>query len=174
MPLFTNLLVSGLDHGALERKRINDSNFLTSSIVQEVIEYDQSEDYINYSNTYLVDFISISRVYDSISERLKDEFEKNNISSGVYKTSFDLISLLPESILLKLELENIYPTNYGTIVLDWEDLVSNDEFSLEIGKDCLGYFSEFEGKDTVNVEEVKFSPEEVNILHNKIEHFYKR
>ncbi|WP_370425329.1 hypothetical protein [Tenacibaculum dicentrarchi] len=174
MPLFVNLLVSGLDYNSLERKRINDSSFLTSSLVEEVVKYNQSEDYIKSSDTYLVDFLSVSNVYDSILEKLKEEFEENNISSSVYKTSFDVISLLPESILLKLEKENIYSTNYGTIVLDWEDLLSNDEFSLEVGNDCLGYFSEFEGKDTVNVEEVKFSSEEVNLLHKKIEDFYKR
>ncbi len=172
--LLTNLLLSGLDYNAVERGRIINSNFLMPNLVEEVVSYEDSDSFLETNNTYLFHFDSISSVYQTISSKLKEEFEKSNISSDVYKTSFDLISLLPESILFKLAEDNVYPTNYGTIVLDWEDNESNDEFSLEIGKDCFGYFSEFDGKDTINVEEVAFSSKEVSELHKKIEEFYQR
>jgi hypothetical protein len=172
--LLTNLLLSGLDYNAVDRGRIINSNFLKPNLVEELVNYEENDSFLETNNTYLFNFNSISGVYQTISLKLKEEFEKNNISSDVYKTSYDLISLLPESILFKLEVDNVYPTNYGTVVLDWEDDKSNDEFSLEIGNDCFGYFSEFDGKDTINVEEVPFSSEEVNELHKKIEEFYQR
>lgn len=172
--LLTNLLISGLDFNTVERKRIINSNFLTSNQVEEVVYYEDNESYLENQNTYLIDFNSISSVYQTLSLKLKEEFEKHTISSDVYKTAYDLISLLPETVLLKLNENNLYPTNYGTIVLDWEDEKSNDEFSLEVGNNCFGYFSEFEGKDTINVEEVTFTPEEVNKLHKGIEEFYQR
>jgi hypothetical protein len=172
--LLTNLLISGFDYNSVERERVINSNFLTSNLVEEVVYYKENESSFERQNTYLFDFNSISSVYQTISLKLKEEFEKNNISSDVYKTSYDLISLLPESILFKLKEDDLYPTNYGTLVLDWEDEKSNDEFSLEVGNNCFGYFSEFDGKDTINVEEVAFSTEEVNELHKKIEEFYQR
>lgn len=172
--LLTNLLISGLDFNTVERKRIMNSNFLTSSQVEEVIYYEDNESYLENQNTFLIDFNSVSNVYQTLSLKLKEEFEKKSISSDVYKTSYDLISLLPESVLFKLNEDNLYPTNYGTVVFDWEDEKSNDEFSLEVGNNCFGYFSEFDGKDTINVEEVAFTPEEVNELHKKIEEFYQR
>ena len=142
--LLTNLLISGFDYNSVERERVINSNFLTSNLVEEVVYYEENESSFESKNTYLFDFNSISSVYQTISLKLKEEFEKNNISSDVYKTSYDLISLLPESVLFKLNEENLYPTNYGTLVLDWEDEKSNDEFSLEVGNNCFGYFSEFD------------------------------
>lgn len=41
-------------------------------------------------------------------------------------------------------------SNYGTIIIDIEDL--GNIFSLEIGKDSIGYFSEFKG-NTLHFEE---------------------
>ena len=65
-------------------------------------------------------------------------------------------------------------TDYGTIIFDWEDPNSSDEFSLEVGNNCFGYFSELEGKDVVNVQEVKSIPKEINRLSVKIQEFYAR
>lgn len=172
--LLTNLLLSGLDFNTIKRKRIINSNFLTSNQVEEVIYYEDYESNLENQNTFLIDFNSVSNVYQNLSLKLKEEFEKHSISSNVYKTSYDLICLLPESVLFKLNEDNLYPTNYGTIVFDWEDENSDDEFSLEVGNNCFGYFSELDGKDIINVEEVAFTPEEVNELHKKIEEFYQR
>lgn len=172
--LLTNLLLSGLDYNTAEKNRIINSNFLKPNLIEEIVTYEETDNFTETKNTYLFDFKGIKDVYQKISSILKDEFEKGSISSNVYKTSFDLVSLLPESVLIKLEDENVYPTNYGTIVFDWEDNNSNDEFSLEIGNSCFGYFSEFNGKDTINVEEVEFDYQEVNMLHKRIEEFYQR
>lgn len=172
--LLANLILGGLDYNAVDRDRISNSNFLKPSLVEEVINYEESESLLETKSTYLFEFKGISSVYRTISLKLKEEFEKGSISSDVYKTSYNLISYLPESILFKLESDNVYPTNYGTVVLDWQDDKSLDEFSLEIGNSCFGYFSELDGKDVINVEEVSFSFEEVNELHNRIEEFYQR
>lgn len=172
--LLTNLLLGGLDYNIAEKGRIINSNFLIPNLIEEIVTHEESDSFIETKNIYLFEFKGIRDVYQNISTILKEEFENGSISSDVYKTSFDLVSLLPESVLIKLEEENIYPTNYGTIVFDWEDSNSNDEFSLEIGNSCFGYFSEFNGKDTINVEEVEFHSQEVNILHERIEKFYQR
>lgn len=171
--LVTSLLLSGLDYNAVGRSQTIKSNFSNPYLVEEVVSYKGIDDFLEAKNSYLLDFNSISDIYQTISLKLKDEFEKNSISADVYKTSYDLISLLPESILFRLREDNVYPTNYGTVVLDWEDDNSNDEFSLEIGNSCFGYFSERDGKDMINVEEVDFNSQEVSNLHKRIEEFYQ-
>mgnify|MGYP003591351189 CR=1 FL=1 len=176
--ILSSFLLSGLDYQADKREKLKNRNFLIPSFSAEVLvsesEFEIDENIAEYSNCFLFDYIGISSIYKSVISKLKNEYEKNSISSNVYKTSYDLINLLPESVLYKLNLDNVYASKYGTLILDWEDNDSSDEFSLEIGNDCFGYFSEFKGKDSVNVEEVKYSIENVDSLHKDMEDFFNR
>lgn len=127
------------------------------------------------STFYLLETSAQNDIYRSITIKLNSQFENKEISSNVYKTSFDVIQSLPESIIRKINLEDIYSTEYGTIVLDWQSFKknSNDEFSLEIGNNCMGYFYENDGEDMLNIQEVKTTDEEINILHKNIEAFFQ-
>ena len=53
--------------------------------------------------------------------------------------SLQIINFLSPSILYYLDSENIYPTKFGTIIMDWE-FSNNNLLSLEIAKKSIGYF----------------------------------
>ena len=55
---------------------------------------------------------------------------------------FIIESIATEDILLEnLELDNITPTSYGTIVFDWE--IDKNIVSVEIGDTKIGFFTDF-------------------------------
>ena len=175
MSLISTLFVtSGFDYNIDNRNRISTSSLLTSPIMEEVREFQINETVLNTQSAFLLDYISSSNIYSLIANILKDSFDSHKIRSNVYKTAFDIVNRLPESVLSKIDTEDIYPTNYGTIVLDWNYNNSDDEFSLEIGDSCFGYFSEYDGSDIVRVDEVEFSTQNISQLHSDIEEFYKR
>jgi hypothetical protein len=56
--------------------------------------------------------------------------------------SIALLKNLPEKYQDTLSIDEIIPTHYGTIILDWYN--SKEELvSLEVGKTKVGYFTEF-------------------------------
>jgi len=84
-----------------------------------------------------------------------------NVSAEVLNQSIKVLESLYPSFYEKLSDNDIYPSNYGTIIFDWEK--SADEiFSLEIGKNSLGYFIE---KNEVDEKQV----ESLSLDNNKFE-----
>ena len=176
MPILENLLLSGFDYSVTEKKRILPTNLLGKNRIENVRDFDENKNQFNFfaDDVLLIDFSDNESIYSKVEKKLKISFDDNLISANVYKTSFNLINEIPESVLFLLDFDNIYPTKYGTLVLDWGIENSTDEFSLEIGNECFGYFYELNGKDIANVQEVKFNYKEVNNLYTKIEDFYKK
>lgn len=176
---YGSLFLSSFDFTAVEKKRIRSNSLLNPPYFNSVVitepEKNKWEEELSSElpNIYLSNYESLS-VYKPITNQLKNEFEKKHISQNVYKTSFNIINSLSESVLFKLSLDNIYPSKYGTLILDWEDENSNDEFSLEIGNNCFGYFSELNGKDTFNIDEAEYNKENINLLQKRIQEFFNR
>lgn len=176
---YGSLFLSSFDYTAVEKNRIRSNSLLNPPYFNSVTitepEKNKREDLSSeLYNIYLSKYEGLSSIYKPITDQLENEFEKKNISQNVYKTSFDIINSLSESILFKLSLDNIYPSKYGTLILDWEDENSNDEFSLEIGNNCFGYFSELNGKDTFNIDEAEYNQENINLLQKRIQEFFNR
>jgi|LakWasMe91_HOW11_FD_contig_61_751339_length_1875_multi_6_in_0_out_0_2 hypothetical protein len=93
---------------------------------------------------------------------LKDDWNgmgSKKISSEVLNNSINVIGAIPPSVLYYLKPDNIYPSKYGTIILDWEFGNKDNCLSLEIAKNSIGYFVEVDGNDSKQVEELSTAPE---------------
>ena len=120
--------------------------------------------------SYLLDYQN--NTIHKIELKISSIFDQGKISQEVYQTSVDILQNLPESVLLKIDLENLYETDYGTLVIDWQLTSKDNEFSLEIGNKCMGYFSELSNGSNFIVDEVNSSTEEIITLNSSIENFY--
>jgi len=76
------------------------------------------------------------------------------ISPQVYNNAILVLDNLYPSIYNSINVDDIYTSNYGTVILDWEK-DNNDIFSLEIGSEKLGYFIEINNVDVKQVEEIE-------------------
>lgn len=108
----------------------------------------------------------------SIEKNSDDDFIRNHllqfhnsldncISDDVLKNCFLFIDNIYPSILSEIDIKNIYKTDYGTVVFDWEKDKDN-VFSIEIGAHKIGYFIEINGRDEKQVDEV-------DLLNSRIE-----
>lgn len=177
MEILSSFLLSGLDYSIQRRRELEThSSLLVQDLgIHAVTRVDN--DQFEKSFIYLVeDISSVSEAVKNINSLINGEFDRKNITARVFKTADNIISRLPESILLKISNDNIYSTDYGTLIIDWESTedFSDDEFSLEIGNECIGYFSEHEGEDIVRVEEATYGLAEVALLSKHIEEFYSK
>ncbi|WP_447636730.1 hypothetical protein [Flavobacterium microcysteis] len=103
---------------------------------------------------------------------LSDEFNipgAREININVILNAFKLLEFLPPSMLEKLNTDNIYPTKFGTILMDWEiDGNRENAFSLEIAKNTIGYAIEKEGKDVMHIDNIDFSDNAIDSTIAKI------
>lgn len=77
-------------------------------------------------------------------KQITDFLLKNkDTNNQVYNNCSNIVNKLPTIIFEKTEIE-IYYSHYGTIIIEFF-MTSIDFFSLEIGKDNIGYFSEISG-----------------------------
>ncbi len=93
----------------------------------------------------------------------KDELlsflKSKNINSSVYSNTLDIFDKIPFSSFQETLLDNLYFTDYGTVIFDWEKS-ENNIFSLEIGNKSIGYFIEVDGIDIKQVDGSELSEDE--------------
>lgn len=77
--------------------------------------------------------------------------ETRRISTDVANQCFSFLDELPPSLINYILLEEVYSTDYGTVVFDWEKDEDN-VFSFELGADKVGYFIEVDGRDQKQVD----------------------
>lgn len=119
--------------------------------------------------------------FDNINIIKNKIFQLHNlkeISSDVHNNAYNLVINLPEFILDKIDIENIYTSQYGTLMIDFEFLESNI-FSLEIGKKSIGYFSEIDSSTFLFCDELETIDKDgnfrsSNVLSNDIESFLSK
>lgn len=94
-----------------------------------------------------------------IIKRLEEWFaystNGSKISANVLALAYTFLETLYPSMIEQLDLEDIYTTDYGTIIFDWEKDKDNI-FSLEIGATQIGYFIEINGVDKKQVDAIDF------------------
>lgn len=99
-----------------------------------------------------LDFKDKSQV---IIKQLMDWFvyatDENRFSANVLALTYAFVESLYPSMIEQLDLEDIYTTDYGTVIFDWEKDKDNI-FSLEIGASQIGYFIEVNGIDIKQVD----------------------
>jgi hypothetical protein len=105
---------------------------------------------------------SYSEIIKSELIQFSNEFEDSSskISNDVLNQSLKLVDVIYPSLIERLNIENVYTTSYGTVILDWE-FSSDSLFSLEIGKDSIGYFIEKNGDDIKEVDSLSLNKDEV-------------
>jgi hypothetical protein len=86
----------------------------------------------------------------------------------VIKESKAFLEGLPISVLQFLSIEEITPTPYGTIVMDFYN--RGNKLSLEFGKTQIGFYSDFLNGENVESDGVKF---DTTKLPNELEHAIK-
>lgn len=112
---------------------------LISSVEGRVSDYNSI---IIPPETYATSYnLSITDNYKTKTDLIKEEILKLvdvAIGLNVYNSSIDLIEKLSYSVISQFDIDNLYATDYGTLILDWE---RNDrQFSLEIGGSNFGYY----------------------------------
>ena len=113
---------------------------------------------IDLKDTYLLFNCDYSSKLELIKNQLNLFFTNSDedikINSKVYNSSYYIINNLYPSIYNEININDIYTSNYGTLIIDWEKK-SGDVFSLEIGSEKLGYFIEKDNIDIKQMEEIE-------------------
>jgi len=163
------------------------STFLSLSPDVEKLQYFTqniyNDDYIDESlidlKDYYLSYMDNDNSFEKIKSLLVSLSSKNpnieeEIGFNVLNQGIRILESIYPSISDKLDLDNIYTSNYGTVIFDWEDL-DDKLFSLEIGKDSIGYFIEKEGKNYKQVDLLSLNEEEfdntTNILLKDLSNF---
>lgn len=125
------------------------------------------EERVDLKTTYYLYNNSVNSKIDFIKKQLEYLLKTNDtdlkIGTEVYNNSYFIFEELYPSILEHLSIEDIYTSNYGTLIIDWEK-ENNDVFSLEIGSEYLGYFIEVNGNDEKQVDKIKIKESVKDIL----------
>lgn len=151
------------------------NSYLANVISNE--SYYVEEIYQGTQKNYFDDFLC----FDNISKIKNQIFQLLNlkeISADVHNNAYNLLVNLPEFILDKIDIENIYTSQYGTVMIDFEFSESNI-FSLEIGKNSVGYFSEINSSTYNFCDELETIDKDgnfisSNVLSNDIESFLSK
>ena len=105
--------------------------------------------------------------YENLIESLLD----TNISSNVLNNTLKVYNSIPSYISKNIGLNDIYNSNNGTIVMDFE-IDFDNVFSIEIGKNEIGYFSEINAKRAFFCECVEIQNTSLKQLNTDLESFY--
>lgn len=76
------------------------------------------------------------------------------IDASVVSNVRDFLNQIDEDLLEYLDMEDILPTPYGTITLDFEK--NNDTISIEIGESKIAFFTDFENKENIKLDGVNY------------------
>ncbi len=136
---------------------------LTNYSIEHVSDFEEIDDLKNAYFLYNKKFSSkIELIKEQLNSFLINSDVDLKISSDVYNNSYSIIEELYPSIYDSLSLDDIYPSNYGTLIFDWEK-ENGDIFSLEIGSESLGYFIEVDGRDQKQIDEITIE-DSLNVL----------
>jgi hypothetical protein len=100
-----------------------------------------------------------------------DGYDADSIDPRVIANSKKFLAALPEYVIDQIALDNITPTSYGTIVIDWGN-EKGELISTELGIKSFGFFSEFIDSNPLIIERVDFNenslPEELFSAFTKL------
>jgi hypothetical protein len=142
-------LVSGL---SLDMKR---NSYLANFEVNEAIICPIFSNPYNYNIT---DFL-VNKC-DFIKRNISNYLQEENIQTDVQINTYRVIENLSEFFIDNVDLNSIYTSKYGTVLIDFEK--NNNIFSIEIGVKSIGYFSEIDTK-TIDFCEETFIDNENNL-----------
>lgn len=121
--------------------------------------------YEDYRRGFVQFDINVSNKTSVIAENIRRNIYSNNngekLSDEVRIQALNVLDMLFPNMLVELDEDDIYITDYGTLIFDWEKDIDN-VFSLELGAEHIGYFIEVDGidekqVDVINLEDAKES-----------------
>lgn len=145
------------------------TDYRKNSYLANVVENNDNdiENFVDTSEqNYFKGFSNIDNV-NKIKNQLFQLLSQTNISYSVYNNASNFLTDLPELVLEKIEIENIYCSKYGTVMVDLEVDDAN-LFSLEIGKDSAGFFSEVDSSTLNYCDEVATINKEGNVINSNV------
>ncbi|WP_312205989.1 hypothetical protein [Epilithonimonas hominis] len=120
------------------------------------------ESYINDDLTYYVEYLhnkqeSLNDFYLDHSNESKritmlEELDLEISNRKVKKNAIEIIRNLPALFIMNFDITNLYKSSYGTAILEYE--INNSNFTIDIGENSFGYFSEVNGEFLTINEEV--------------------
>jgi len=90
-----------------------------------------------------------------------DGFNSARVGENVILNSMAFLGSIPAHLISRIEEDNIYPTPYGTILIEIENEV--EELSIEVGANELSYYFERDevltNDSSIDLNNVKISPD---------------
>lgn len=143
MPFISNELVS----------IFNREDIIKGKVEEEASDFLEREDLKkSFRYTDIIDQSKQTYLKNKLAGWLSPSNHSFRISSEVLSRCFQLIDMLYPSLFEELEIDQVYSTDYGTVVFDWEKDVDN-VFSLEVGAQQIGYFIEVDGRDIKQIDQ---------------------
>lgn len=124
-----------------------------SNSIPQYIEYYSDSGFSN--NEYFLDHIE-----DSKRSTLLKELNIENSNINVKINAIDIIKNLSALFVMDFNPDNFYKSSYGTMVFEYEK--KNANFTIEVGENSFGYFSEINNEIKHLKEEVELSKFDVN------------
>lgn len=120
------------------------------------------ESYINDDLTYYVEYLHNKQEFlndfyldhSNESKRITmlEELDLEISNRKVKKNAIEIIRNLPALFIMNFDITNLYKSSYGTAILEYE--INNSNFTIDIGENSFGYFSEVNGEFLTINEEV--------------------
>jgi hypothetical protein len=118
-----------------------------------------------------LDIIEKIKSFHSLN-RNWDGYDATNPDIVVINNSIAFINSLPETVVSDINKDNLIPTPYGTVVIDFSK--DKELVSVEIGEKKIGFFSEFEDGSDMKMEGVLFNQDKLPFeLLGAIKKLYK-
>lgn len=94
---------------------------------------------------------------------MKDKLTQLNVTQKCVDNTLYILSGIQD--LITIDFDNLYSTNYGTVVMQFN--LNNHFIEIEVGKSEVGYFIEKDNKDIV-LRQNKLDISLLNILINDL------
>lgn len=146
------------------------------SLVEMTTSYLFSNKLVNVSHIDNIETVIVSELMEI--SKLRDNWNNTGtrkINADVINNALNIVNLLRPTVLCHLSSENVYPSKFGTIIMDW-DFGDGNLFSLEIAKKSIGYFTEFNDDPQIQVDNIPFNYDNnnldiINAIHSDIAQF---
>lgn len=140
--------------------------FLTAEppIKFEIVETFHKEQQYFFGDTLKSEHLNF---YDNLVKSLVDE----NISPDVFNNALKIYNALPTYVSTNISINDIYNSNVGTIIMDFE-IDFDNVFSLEVGKSEIGYFSEINSQTVSFCRNTSIDETSIRKLNSELENFY--
>lgn len=116
---------------------------------------------VEFKKTIPVRVSPINRIYLDLADysTLPDNWDGQDAIPPYEESisnSFHFLHRLPEYVLEKIGSDNVYPTNYGTIIIDLIN-EAEEKVSLELGRTKIGFYTSFDDGQNYSIEQVNFN-----------------